>query len=359
MLPTEVRWSVAIPARPSASPTIGSDNVFLALESGVILAHRLSDGSEAWRVSMQVDQPLAVDGNRVFAASGEAIHALASDTAAVLWRAPTGTLTAPILAQDGWIVAASAGGLSAFRAEDGAKVWGRETGAQHGRPTIEADNLYVPLDDGRLLALDLRTGTERWVRRLTKSAPTSATGTPPPAVSEVLAYPDRLFFGAADGLFYCLDASDGSLVWRFRVGAVVRGAPAGDATRIFLTAMDNVVRAFDRHSGKLLWHPSVPFRPTTGPVLLGETVVVPGAASEVRAFDMSGHPAGQIKLEDPLAIAPAFSPSVGSNVMAAVTGSLTGQWKLLLAEASRGLEVVPLKELPGISVPLAPPLPAR
>jgi outer membrane protein assembly factor BamB len=358
-LPSETRWSVAVPARPSAPPAIGHDNVFLALQSGVVFAHRLSDGTEAWHVDLKADQPLAVEENRVFIAAGEAIHALASDTGAVLWRAPTGTLTAPMLAQDGWIIAASASELSAFRSADGSKVWGRETGAQHGRPTIEADNLYVPLDDGRLLALDLRTGAERWVRRLTKTTPESVTGNPPPAVSEVLAYPDRLFVGAADGLFYCLNASDGSLGWRFRIGAVLRGGPVGDATRVFTTAMDNVVRGFNRQSGALLWHPSVPFRPTTGPVLLGETVMVPGAASEVRAFDTSGHPAGQIKLEEALAIAPAFDHSAAGNVMAAVTGSLTGQWQLLLAGEPRMIEIVPLKELPGISVPLAPPLPAR
>lgn len=355
-LPTEVRWSVELSARPSAPPAIGADRIVLALQSGIVAAHRLSDGGEAWRVEMRSDQPAAVAGDRVFVASGEAIHALASDDGAVLWRVPTGTLTAPMLAQDGWIIAASAGELAALRSEDGSKVWGRETGAQHGRATIEGDNLYVPLDDGRLLALDVRTGAERWARRLAPPR-TTAAGAPSPALSEVLAYPDRLFLGASDGRFYCLNAADGSLAWRFRIGAVLRGRPAGDGTRVFITAMDNVVRAFDRQSGELLWHPSVPFRPTTGPVLLGAALMVPGAASEVRAFDASGRAAGQITLEDALAIAPAFDQSAGGRVMAAVTGSLTGQWKLLLVEESRALAIVPLTVLPGVSVPVGPPAP--
>ena len=71
--------------------------------------------------------------------------------------------------------------------------------------------------------------------------------------------------------------------------------------------MDNVVRAFDRRTGALLWHPSVPFRPTTGPVLHGTTVLVPGAAAEIRGFDVAGRPAGQIKLEEALAIPPVFA----------------------------------------------------
>ena len=355
-LPTQVRWSVAVSARPSAPPAIGVDMVFLALQSGVVVAHRLSDGVEVWHVEMRADQPLAVEGKRVFVASGDAIHALASDNAAVLWRVPTGTLTAPMLAQDGWIITASATELAAFRSEDGSKVWGREIGVVHRRATIEGDNLYVPLDDGRLLALDLRTGAERWVRRLVRPRP-PASGTAPPALSEVLALPDRLFLGAVDGRFYCLSASDGSMAWRFTIGAVLRGRPVADGTKVFVTAMDNVVRAFNRHSGGLLWHPSVPFRPTTGPVLLGATLMVPGAASEVRAFDAAGRPAGQIKLEASLAIPPAFDESSAGRVMAAVTGSLDGQWKLLLAEESRALAIVPLIALPGVSVPVAPPTP--
>jgi outer membrane protein assembly factor BamB len=355
-LPSEVRWSVAVSVRPVAPPAVGDAKILLALQSGVVVAYGLPDGAEAWRVAMLADQPIAVDGDRVFVAAGEAIHAFALENASVLWRAPAGTLTAPILAQDGWIVAASSRGLAAFRAEDGSKVWERETGVQRGRATIEGDNLYVPLEDGRLLALDLGTGADRWVHRFAIPK-TPDTGPHPPGLSEVLAYPDRVFVGAADGKFYCLKTADGAIDWRFHIGAVLRGRPIGEGNRIFATAMDNVVRAFDRRSGALLWHPTVPFRPTTGPVLLGSIVMVPGAASEIRAFDTAGHPAGQIKLDDPLATPPAFAETPGGAVMAAVTGSLNAQWKLLLVEQSRALPVVPLTQLPGVNVPVAPPGP--
>jgi outer membrane protein assembly factor BamB len=353
-----VRWSVAVAVRPSAPPAIGADKVFLALQSGVVVAHRISDGVESWRVEMQADQPLAVEGTSVYVASGEAVHALAADDAAVLWRAPTGTLTAPILAQDGWIVVASATELAAYRSEDGSKVWGRAVGPLHRRATIEGENLYVPLDDGRLLALDLRTGADRWVRRLTTPRPTAAGAPPPPpALSEVLAYSDRIFLGVADGRVIALNAVDGRLAWRWPIGAILRGRPVGDDTRLFVTAMDNVVRAFDRRSGELLWHPSVPFRPTTGPVLLGSRLVVPGAAAEVRAFDVDGRPAGQIKLEASLAIPPALSDSATGRIMVGVTGSLDGQFKLFLLEESRALPIVPLTVLPGVSVPVELPIP--
>lgn len=351
--PTELRWSVAIAAHPAVSPVIAGERVFVALDTGVVAAHRLADGTEEWRSEIKAEQPLAVDGGRLVIASGEAIHALAVDSARVLWRAPSGTLTAPPLAQDGWIVAAASGTLAAFRSADGSKVWAREAGPQRVRPTIEGNNLYVPLDDGRLLALDLRTGATRWERRFPV---TSHIGSGSTAVSEVLAYPDRVFAGASDGRFYCLRAEDGSLDWRFRVGAILRGGPVGAGGRIFIATMDNVVRAFDRQSGALLWHPTLPFRPA-GPVMLGGLVMVPGTASEVRSFDTAGTPAGQIKLEESLVVPPAFAASSGGAVMAAVSGSLNGEWKLLLMEEARGVPLVPLTVMPGVTVSVDLPAP--
>jgi outer membrane protein assembly factor BamB len=345
---------VAVSVRPSAPPAIGADKIFLALQSGVIVAHHMSDGVEAWRVGMRADQPLAVDGARVFVASGEAVHALAAADASILWRVPTGTLTAPILVQDGWMVVASAKELAAFRSEDGARVWARELGPLHNLPTIEGDNLYVPLDDGRLFALDLRTGADRWVQRLV--APPKP-GSAAPALSEVLAYPDRLFLGTSDRRVLALNAVDGGMAWRFSIGAVLRGRPVGDGTRVFVTAMDNEVRAFSRGNGALLWHPTLPFRPTA-PVLIGAKLVVPGASAEVRAFDVTGHPAGQIKLQTALQIPPAFSKSAGGQIMVGVTGSLDAPSELVLLEESRALPIVPLTVLPGITVPVAPPTPA-
>jgi hypothetical protein len=82
----------------------------------------------------------------------------------------------------------------------------------------------------------------------------------------------------------------------------------------------------------LLWHPSVPFRPTTGPVLIDSVVVVSGNAAELSAFAAAdGRPAGQITLEEPLVMPAAFGRSGDATLMSVFTGSLTGQWKLALS----------------------------
>lgn len=343
-LPSEVKWSVPLPARVVAPPIMDGARIFVVLESGHIAAHRLTDGSEAWRAELRSDQVVAVEGDRIFVTSGEALYALNAETGAVLWHAATGTLTAPVLAHEGWIIAAAANTLSAFRAADGGKVWSRESLAQHVRPTIEGDTLYVPLDAGGLLALDLRTGQERWARHFA-GAPT-----------DVLAFADRIYFGSADKYFYCLVAADGATSWRKQIGTTLRGRPVANRSRIFVAGTDNVVLAFDRGSGAERWHAAVAYRPA-GLILVGPAVLVPGTSAELRAFDaVTGKPAGQMTLPASLAIVPAFGEFKKETLMAAYIGSLTGEWKLLLTQppppAAPPLALEPLTTLPGIIVPV-------
>jgi outer membrane protein assembly factor BamB len=349
-LPSAVRWTVAVSARPAAAPVIEGPRIFLVLQSGIVAAHRLSDGVEVWRVELRTEHSVAADGARVFIASGEAIHALNAETSDVLWRAPVDTITAPLLAHNGWVIAVTETAVTAFRADDGSKVWTRPNGAQRERPTIEGDNLYLPLEDGHLFALDLQTGAERWSRHFRG------------AMSEVLAFSDRIYVGSADKHFYCLDAESGDWPrkgWRTFIGAALRGRPAADESRVFTASKDNALRAFDRGHGALRWQNSVPFRPTIGPAVIGSMVVVPGTAKEIPAFDvMTKRPAGQIALAEEPVVAPAFAASGSATVVVAVTGGLKGEFMLALFEPPLpSIPLVPLTALPGITVPVEPPAP--
>jgi outer membrane protein assembly factor BamB len=347
-LPTAVTWSVPLAAPASASPVFGGDLIFVPLQSGIVAAHRIADGAEVWRRELRTTAPLAFDGGRLFVAAADAIYALNEDGSAA-WHAETGALTAPLLARDGWVVAVAAGQVTALRAADGSVVWRRPVGAARERPSVEGTSLFVSLEDGRVLALDLATGAPKWERRL-KGAPT-----------EVLPFADYVYVGAADKVFYCLDAQRGEIQWRQQVGAVLRGQPAADDSRVFVVALDNLLRAFDRGNGALRWSPrGVPFRPTAGPVVAGHLVMVAGTANEIRGFEtLGGQPAGLLTLPEALSAVPAFSRSGETLRIAAVTGSLTQQWKLLLAISDppgpEPLVVEPLSVLPGLPVPIPRP----
>jgi len=96
--------------------------------------------------------------------------------------------------------------------------------------------------DGLILALAAgRPHTLRWKRNL------GASETSPLIVGQ------RLFIGTASGDVYCLEAATGKTIWRYHVGAPVKGAIAYDRGKVFFGAYDGRLYALGAGTGKLIW----------------------------------------------------------------------------------------------------------
>ena len=82
----------------------------------------------------------------------------------------------------------------------------------HGnQPAVVGDTLYVGWGDGRIYALDARTGETRWVSEAAASAGAEvSTGA---AVAD-----GKVIFGDSGGSLYALDAGTGRPLWSVRVG---------------------------------------------------------------------------------------------------------------------------------------------
>lgn len=330
--PSPVRWTVAMAAAPMLPPVIAGGRVFVTSVPGVLSAHDLSDGHQLWREEMNPDHSITADSERVYVAAGEAVHALRAQDRAVAWRTPTGTLTAPPLARDGWVIVAPVGRTVALRATDGTVVWSRDNGTQRDRAAIAGDTLVVPTTDGRVQALDLNTGATKWERRV--------GGVP----AEALVVGDRLYVGASDKYFYCLKLATGEIDWRIRVGAALRGAPASDGERVYFTALDNLVRAVTRVSGAQIWQRGVPFRPFSGPLVTEGAVLVAGPVTSLRFLLVrTGREARTVAFAEPLVNAPAVGDLAGTIVVVGVTGGLNESWKLTLASGAGPMPLPPLQ----------------
>jgi outer membrane protein assembly factor BamB len=317
--PAATHWTVPISAAPMFPPLMDAARLYVTTLPGLLEVHDLSDGRTLWRASMIPDQQVAIDDQHVYVAAGEAIHALSVENGAAAWHAPTGTLTAPPVAKDGWVIVTPSRRIVALRAADGTVVWSRDNALQRDRVTIAGDLLIVPLRTGFVQALDLRTGQTRWERQV--------GGFP----AESLVVGDRVYVGATDKKFYCLKLSNGEIDWRWNVGAEIRGAAAADAERVYFAGLDNVVRAVDRISGVQRWQQGVPFRPFMGPGAAGGAVLVAGPVPDVRLLNpLTGVESGKLSFPDPLAIAPAVGEINFSVAAAGITGGLNESWKLIL-----------------------------
>jgi polyvinyl alcohol dehydrogenase (cytochrome) len=85
-----------------------------------------------------------------------------------------------------------------------------ENGWHGSQPAVVGHTLYVGWGDGRIYALDARTGETRWVSEGAASAGESVrTG---PAVAD-----GKVIFGDTGGSLYALDAGTGRQVWSMRL----------------------------------------------------------------------------------------------------------------------------------------------
>ena len=138
---------------------------------------------------------------------------------------------------------------------------------------MPANGLFIPLEDGRVLSLDLNSGEHLWEQKL--------GGSP----ARILAL-DDLFVGSTNNFFYCLSQKDGSVKWRWRTGADIIGPAVVDEHRVYFLSLDNVLRALDRRSGVQRWTRPMDMRAAAGPRPAGDTLLVSGVSPEIRSYRM-------------------------------------------------------------------------
>lgn len=142
--------------------------------------------------------------------------------------------------RDGW--------LHAVR-PDGTVLWELRAGGELGPPAVDGDTVYAGSSDGRLYAVAIATGKERWRYQAEEDLTTR------PAVHEGAVYVASL----QDTLF-CVDAATGAWRWHHRregkgAGFTIFGAAsvAAGADAVYAAYSDGFVAALDPKSGAARW----------------------------------------------------------------------------------------------------------
>jgi outer membrane protein assembly factor BamB len=140
------------------------------------------------------------------------------------------------------------GKVIAFAAGFGEPRWSKTIGPSESSPLLVGNRLYVGDWDGRLWALDARTGKTLWSYRThgpIKGAAAFADG--------------RVYVGSYDGHVYCLGAQKGRLVWKAKAQPRLYGrsrfysTPALAYGRVYIGSTDGRVYSYGAATGKLIW----------------------------------------------------------------------------------------------------------
>jgi len=340
LFPVIASWSRPLDKVVTAPPALARHLAFFPVEGHEVAAFDIQQGTPAWTAPGTPTSTPAVGDGLLFLAEADTITALKQETGEQVWRLPfSEELAVPLVFDNKWLIASDvAGNVLAFRATDGTLIWRAELGVRvHAAPALAADRVYVPLEDGRVVSLDVTSGAKRWEHKL---------GGPP---NEMLALDDRVYVGSDDDFFYCLMTGNGEIAWRWRTGGDVIGVPVIDQHRVYFVSRDNVLRGLDRHSGSQRWKRSLPLRPTRGPVAAGDLLLVSGLAPKVTAFAMKdGTPAGDVAAPGELAAAPFITEMRGLPQLVLVSRDVAPGTRIIAVR--RNIEPMmntPLPVLPG------------
>jgi eukaryotic-like serine/threonine-protein kinase len=149
----------------------------------------------------------------------------------------------------------------------GALKWKFTTGSRvNSSPAVDGGVVFFGSYDGNFYAVDAATGKKKWYfktggerrfegKHLHGAVPEGETMPDPfdfflssPAVVNGVVY-----FGSGDGNVYALDATSGSLKWKFQTGDVVHASPTVADGTVFIGSWDSYFYALDATTGKEKW----------------------------------------------------------------------------------------------------------
>jgi outer membrane protein assembly factor BamB len=202
------------------------------------------------------------------------------------------------------------GVLYAVGLEDGAELWRYATrGRIRSSPAVADGVVYVGSMDGTMHAVDTRTGERVWQYETEGAGLSSAAfGFDRQSVqSSPAVVGGRVVFGARDGFMYALNATDGSLLWRFdhQVSWCITSPAIADGV-VYAGSSDGLfAHAVDVATGEELWRTPTGHRVFASLAVSGQTVLVANHAGLVLALDRTtGEEQWRFRTEGPVQSSP-------------------------------------------------------
>jgi outer membrane protein assembly factor BamB len=301
-----VRWSHRYDARNDGPNGLAVSSGRVYGETGdAVFALASENGRELWRRHIAnarepfVDAaPIVWDGI-VFTSTIGTIYALDASTGAIRWRFGAGGIYPGSVDAGGRLYAGttnptrSGGTLLILDAKTGKLLW-----TDHGTAPILAtfgdrEVVFGAGNPGRVVAWDGATNKRRWTSLVATHCPGAA-----------MAYAHRRLFvpvvdrcgsAGATSRFVALDAKTGTTLWQRRLPSPALGCATVANDVVFTATVAGVAYAFSTEDGKLLWHAAMPAGVDQCPAIVGDLLVV-GAAileagrgrPEIAAFGLPG-----------------------------------------------------------------------
>lgn len=207
-------WAFRTQGAVLSSPTVVNEVVYFGSADGRVYAINAKTGEPVWRGGFRtldaVNGAVAVADDMVyFISADQTLYAAAATTGLLLWRIRLpGTLYAlsPVVA-DRNVYVVSSNVLTVLQARSGRQLWARTLPDDIVTEPVAGNSMvYVLTRDGRVWAFD-NTGKLLWSTK--EPVFTNQPVAPPTLAGNVL------IIGTTRGGIYALDASNGTILWKY------------------------------------------------------------------------------------------------------------------------------------------------
>jgi len=149
----------------------------------------------------------------------------------------------PVLVENGVYAARQSGLIYRFKTNSEQPVWQRDLGtAILGTPGVSHARVYVGDTHRKLHALDAEDGSVIWTFQTpaTEFEPRAYQylSTAVEATVPSLPAPNRVYLGTAGSYLYCLNASNGKLIWKYKLSDWVRSKPVVLGDTVYVATLD-------------------------------------------------------------------------------------------------------------------------
>ena len=332
------RWQFATGDWVKSTPVVAGGMVYAGSNDGFLYAIDAAIGELVWKVETGVlEGGAALSGDKVFAAGWNGdVLALDATTGREIWRADFGEIAhTPVVVAGGMVYAGGEEGISAFESESGELAWRVSPGRPvHSSPAVIDGKVLYGGADGFLYAISGPvTDEEEPVAQISFRGGVDRTGvsdgTGPGGLPHVRWQVDTgsdaevspvvadgvVYTGADDGFVQAYDPTNGNEIWRADAGLVGSGSVTIANGVVYAPGMG--ITALDSGSGEVIWQAAISSGTRSSPVVAGQRVYATAQDGDLYAFDLdTGLELWRCAIDAGLS-----SPAVWHELVIAGTGS--------------------------------------
>jgi outer membrane protein assembly factor BamB len=288
-------------------PAGDGSRIYAASRDGNVIAFDPENGRQIWRNKLDIELtagPGVGEGRVVVASKDGYAIALDAATGAEQWRAEVEgeSLARPLIKNDTVILQTIDNRLEALSLFNGRQRWTLVQNAPaltmrgSASPTVVGQTVIAGFDSGRIVAVDLNTGTIAWESLLSPPKGRSDLDRLSDIDGSFAAVGQDVYAAGYQGRLASLASESGQVLWNREVSSF--SGVSADWNSVYTVRDDGEIVALKRSNGSEIWrNASLLRRELTLPVPFNTTVVVGDLEGYLHFFNnIDGEPVARLRL---------------------------------------------------------------